>query len=68
MILFHGLKDKVIDSDQSIAIKDKLLKRGVPVEINLFKNESHGFNDGEIKVDVLKQTEAFFKIRNKKTF
>ncbi len=61
LILFHGLKDKVIPSDQSIAIKDELLKRGIPVQINLFENEGHGFKDGKIKVDVLKKTEAFFR-------
>jgi len=61
LILFHGLKDKVISSDQSIAIKDELLKRGIPVQINLFENEGHGFKDGTIKVDVLKKTEAFFR-------
>ena len=61
LILFHGLKDKVILSDQSIAIKDELLKRKIPVQINLFENEGHGFKDGKIKVDVLKKTEAFFK-------
>ncbi|WP_269612001.1 alpha/beta hydrolase family protein [Prochlorococcus marinus] len=61
LILFHGLKDKVIPSDQSIAIKDELLKRGIPVQINLFENEGHGFKDGNIKVDVLKKIEAFFR-------
>ncbi len=61
LILFHGLKDKVISSDQSITIKDELLKRGIPVQINLFENEGHGFKDGKIKVDVLKKTEAFFR-------
>ena len=61
LILFHGLKDKVIGSDQSIAIKDELLKREIPVEINLYENEGHGFKDGKIKVDVLKKTEAFFR-------
>ena len=61
LILFHGLKDKVISSDQSIAIKDELLKRGIPVQINLFENEGHGFKDGKIKIDVLKKTEAFFR-------
>ena len=61
MILFHGLKDNVIRSEQSIAIKDELLKRAIPVEINLFENEGHGFKDGKIKVDVLKKTEAFFR-------
>ena len=61
LILFHGLKDKVIPSDQSIAIKNELLKREIPVQINLFENEGHGFKDGKIKVDVLKKTEAFFR-------
>jgi len=61
LILFHGIKDKVIHSDQSIAIKDELFKRGIPVQINLFQNEGHGFKDGKIKVDVLKKTEAFFR-------
>ncbi len=61
LILFHGLKDKVIPSEQSIAIKNELLKCGIPVAINLFENEGHGFKDGQIKVDVLKNTEAFFR-------
>ena len=61
LILFHGLKDKVIGSNQSIAIKDELLKREIPAQIYLFENEGHGFKDGKIKVDVLKKTEAFFK-------
>ena len=56
-----NIKDKVILSDQSIAIKDELLKRKIPVQINLFENEGHGFKDGKIKVDVLKKTEAFLK-------
>ena len=61
LILFHGFKDKVISAEQSIAIKDELLKRDIPVEINLFENEGHGFKDGKNKVDVLKETEAFFR-------
>ena len=61
LILFHGLKDKVISSQQSIAIKEELLKRHIPVQMKLFKNEGHGFKDGKIKVDVLKKTEAFFR-------
>ena len=42
-------------------IKDELLKREIPVQINLFENEGHGFKDGKIKVDVLNKTEAFFR-------
>jgi dipeptidyl aminopeptidase/acylaminoacyl peptidase len=61
LILFHGLKDKVIRPDQSIAIKDELLKRKIPVRINLFENEGHGFKDGSVKVEVLKETDAFFR-------
>ena len=61
LILFHGLKDKVISSEQSLAIKEELLKRQIPVKISLFENEGHGFKDGKNKVDVLKDTEAFFR-------
>ena len=61
LILFHGLRDKVISSEQSIKIKDALLKKKIPVELNLFKNEGHGFRDGQIKVEVLKKTESFFR-------
>ncbi len=61
LILFHGLKDKVISFRDSLAIKDELLKRDIPVEINLFDKEGHGFKDGKIKVQVLKDTEAFFR-------
>jgi len=60
LILFHGLKDKVVSPDQSIAIYEELIGRNIPVEINLFENEGHGFKDGQIKVDVLKKIEAFF--------
>ncbi len=61
LILFHGLKDKVISFEQSLAIKEELLKRQIPVKISLFENEGHGFKDGKNKVDVLKDTEAFFR-------
>ncbi|WP_257473266.1 alpha/beta hydrolase family protein [Prochlorococcus marinus] len=61
LILFHGLKDKIISFDQSILIKEELSKKEIPVEINLFKKEGHGFKDGRIKVQVLKKTEAFFR-------
>ena len=61
LILFHGLKDRVISFEQSIAIRDALLKNEIDVEINLFENEGHGFKDGKIKVDILNRTEAFFR-------
>ena len=49
LILFHGLKDKVVSSEQSISIKEALLKREIPVELNLYENEGHGFKDGKVK-------------------
>ena len=61
LILFHGLNDKVVLSNQSIEIKDELQKRRIPVEINLFENEGHGFKDAKLKIDVLTKTEAFFR-------
>jgi len=61
LILFHGLNDKVVLSNQSIQIKDELIKREIPVDINLFENEGHGFKDGKLKIEVLIKTEAFFR-------
>ena len=61
LILFHGLKDKVVSFKDSNAIKNKLSKREIPVEIHLFDQEGHGFKDGKIRVQVLKDTEAFFR-------
>ena len=61
LILFHGLKDKVISFEDSNSIKNELIKREIPVEIHLFEKEGHGFKDGKIKVQVLKDTEAFFR-------
>ncbi len=61
LILFHGLRDQVISFEQSIEIKDKLVRNKIPVDINLFENEGHGFKDGKVKIDVLKKTEAFFR-------
>ena len=61
LILFHGLNDKVVLSEQSIELKDELLKREIPVDIYLFENEGHGFKDGKLKIDVLTKTEAFFR-------
>ena len=61
LILFHGLKDKVISFEDSNAIKNELLIREIPVEMHLFEKEGHGFKDGKVKVKVLKDTEAFFR-------
>ena len=61
LILFHGLKDKVILSDQSSKFVEELSRQGSCTEIHLFNSEGHGFKDGSVKVNVLKKTEAFFR-------
>ena len=60
-IALESLKDKVISFEDSNAIKNELLIREIPVEMHLFEKEGHGFKDGKIKVQVLRDTESFFR-------
>ncbi len=60
LILFHGLKDKVISPEQTLNIEKELLKNDIPIEVYLFEDEGHGFKDGGTKVDVMQKTKDFF--------
>jgi len=61
VILFQGLKDKVVPVNQAKEMKDALLKNNIPVELHVYSDEGHGFRNGLVKVSVLKQTEEFFR-------
>ncbi len=60
IILFHGLKDNVVNIEQSKQIFHALKNRKVPVEFHKIPNEGHGFKDKSVNVDVLHLTEYFF--------
>ena len=61
VIFFQGLKDKVVIPQQSIEIRNALLRNNIPVELHTFEEEGHGFRNGSVKVAVLKKTEEFFR-------
>ncbi|KGG13313.1 MULTISPECIES: alpha/beta hydrolase family protein [Prochlorococcus] len=61
LILFQGMKDQVVLPEQTINIFQNLDSRNIPVELYTYKNEGHGFRNGNTRVDVLKKTESFFR-------
>ncbi len=63
LLFFHGLDDTVVPAQQSIAMVERLKARGVPVELQLFEGEGHGFRDGAVQRQVLERSEAFFRER-----
>lgn len=63
LLVFHGLDDTVVPAQQSIAMVERLKARGVPVELQVFEGEGHGFRDGAVQRQVLERSEAFFRER-----
>jgi dipeptidyl aminopeptidase/acylaminoacyl peptidase len=43
LILFQGLEDKVVPTDQAVRMFEALKKKGVPVAYVPFAGEQHGF-------------------------
>ena len=60
IVFFQGLQDKVVLPSQTERIASILTNKNIPVEINLFENEGHGFKDSNVKHKVLIKTEEFF--------
>lgn len=61
VIFFQGLEDKVVPPEQTERMALALSGNGVPVELHLFPGEGHGFRAGEVRIQVLEATEAFFR-------
>ena len=61
LIFFQGLKDKVVLPDQTIKMAQALKDNNIPVEVQTFADEGHGFRDMSVKIKVLEATEMFFK-------
>ena len=40
---------------------EALRNNGIPVEVRLFEDEGHGFRNQATQIEVLKETEAFFR-------
>ena len=61
MIFFQGLQDKVVVPEQTERMAAALRNNGLAVEVQTFAEEGHGFRDSEVKVQVLEETERFFR-------
>jgi dipeptidyl aminopeptidase/acylaminoacyl peptidase len=61
VIFFQGLQDKVVVPEQTERMAAALRDKGLPVEVQTFADEGHGFRDSEVKVQVLEETERFFR-------
>lgn len=61
IIFFQGLKDTVVPAEQAIAITSQLKQNDVPFEMHTYPTEGHGFKNINVKSDVLKRTEKFFR-------
>ena len=61
MLFFQGLKDKVVPPEQTERMAEALRSNGIPVEVRLFKDEGHGFRNQATQIEVLEETEAFFR-------
>ena len=61
VVVFQGLKDRVVLPEQTERMAAALRQRGVMVEMHCYPEEGHGFRDGGVQQDVLLRTEAFFR-------
>ena len=61
VLFFQGLQDKVVPPEQTQRMADALRRSGIPVEMRLFDDEGHGFRNQATQIQVLEQTESFFR-------
>ncbi|MYA91520.1 MAG: S9 family peptidase, partial [Synechococcus sp. SB0663_bin_10] len=61
VVMFQGLKDRVVLPEQTEHMAAALRQQGVTVEVHHYPEEGHGFRDGGVQQEVLLRTEAFFR-------
>ena len=67
VLFFQGLQDKVVPPEQTERMAEALRSNGIPVEVRLFEEEGHGFRNQATQIEVLRETEAFFRRQLKLT-
>jgi len=60
VLFFQGLQDKVVPPEQTERMAEALRSNGIPVEVQLFEEEGHGFRNQATQINVLEETERFF--------
>ena len=61
VLFFQGLQDQVVPPDQTERMAKALRSNGIPVEVRLFDDEGHGFRNQATQIQVLEETETFFR-------
>ena len=61
VLFFQGLEDKVVPPEQTERMAAALQANGIAVEVRLFEDEGHGFRNECTQIQVLEETEAFFR-------
>ena len=61
VLFFQGFQDNVLPPEQTERMAAALRSNGIPVEVQLFEDEGHGFRNQTTQVQVLEETEAFFR-------
>ena len=61
VLFFQGLEDKVVPPEQTERMAKALRANGIAVEVRLFEGEGHGFRNQATQIQVLEDTEAFFR-------
>ena len=61
MLFFQGLKDKVVQPNQTTGMVDKLKAKGNQVEMVVFPEEAHGFRQAESIITSLDTESEFYK-------
>ncbi len=61
LALFHGEQDTVVSSQQSELLAAELHTHGVPVTLQLYPQEGHGFKNPETIADYYQQVEDFLR-------
>ena len=65
VLFFQGLNDKVVPPEQTERMAAALRANGIPVELRLFAEEGHGFRNQTTQIEVLEETERFFRAQLK---
>ena len=61
VLFFQGMKDRVVPPAQTERMASALRHNGIAVEVRLFEDEGHGFRDSAVQIQVLEETETFFR-------
>ena len=61
VLFFQGMQDRVVPPAQTERMAAALRHNGIDVEVRLFEQEGHGFRDSAVQIQVLEETEAFFR-------